>query len=1215
MSDCFHPNPLVHGGSSQEQRMLPALSPDTAPIDGRGIDELILFLEKYAGLLNYYDETNAVNGEWRSFMAHDLSTLLASISATPYDDCLAVYYKYFNKIQDEFVIADLKKYTKILFDISFTLADKIRKWNEKLALKTPAKDMLYQEISNRIAYDFRDLLQYYASAKPAFVNAAFLLQPGAEDYIPLNTEDILLNEFRQEWWVKFSPADIITGWTNYKNVYLPAHPLTKNVFSASTLTGTDNIQYSSSYLRTAFTSIYNSYTRIITSVKQYFLDSITTYPFHRAHNGLIIAFLKLFGTTQKELNRLTDRHLNFYYKDVLRINRKPPVADSVHMVFTLAKNTPPYTLEKATELLAGKDNTGKELVYQTTDTITVNNSEVGALKSVFIDDNLVSGVIYAAEISNSSDGKGKELSPDDPSWFAFGASQPINEDARSMSLADAGFLIASPILQLSEGKRIITIDINISNFNGQSFTAGELAGNLDIAFTGKKDWILQQLISSSDTNQTDAIKVDVPGNKIILKITLAEDADALVPFDAAVHKAAYTTQWPVLRCLFRKTSNVSLYKKLSAVTISNIHIGVEVQNAFSCILHNDQGGLDAKNPFMPFGARPKKGSSFYFGSYETFSKKLTEFKLNLSWMGLPETGSLYSHYTYQHGVDSGNNALLYNYLNHYSDDYPFTISASVNETALPGNHLFGFTFKQAVTPAQQLGFASLFAASQSDLEYFTEYSPSLRRGFLKVTLTGPSVVFGHDVFNNRYTHQLIEFNKYGSNYSIPNEPYTPLLKPLTYSYKADETITVGAGADVKKGQFFHVFPFGFAEKNSGSGINVFNPFIHVNKAGTKNPLQGAMFIGIKNINPSQILNLYLEFSEGSEDASLDPPGIGWSYMSSNDWKLLDDHILADSTNGFLGSGIVKITMPDDMNDDNTAMPLQLRWIRVGITGLFTAYPKLYAVFTNAVKATFDDRENETSHLASPLKAGIISKLLNSTAAIKKVAQPYDSFDGKTQEQDKAYYTRVSERLRHKNRSITIWDYERLTLEQFSFLYKAKCLNHTNDVTETAPGCVRLIAVPDMSRKSTGNLFEPKISNNKRKKIKDYLSSLNCPFADLQVQNPQYEAIRVKCEVRIRQGLDETAHIEQLKTDIDKFLAPWAFDESRGIDFGGTVHRSQIIYFIEKLHYVDFVTDFLMDVYINGSINKTNTDEAKATTSKSILTTYRNHLIGKNVCAS
>ena len=38
---------------------------------------------------------------------------------------------------------------------------------------------------------------------------------------------------------------------------------------------------------------------------------------------------------------------------------------------------------------------------------------------------------------------------------------------------------------------------------------------------------------------------------------------------------------------------------------------------------------------------------------------------------------------------------------------------------------------------------------------------------------------------------------------------------------------------------------------------------------------------------------------------------------------------------------------------------------------------------------------------------------------------------------KHYYTRVSERLRHKNRAIQLWDYEHLILQNFPHLYRVK----------------------------------------------------------------------------------------------------------------------------------------------------------------------------------
>ena len=76
--------------------------------------------------------------------------------------------------------------------------------------------------------------------------------------------------------------------------------------------------------------------------------------------------------------------------------------------------------------------------------------------------------------------------------------------------------------------------------------------------------------------------------------------------------------------------------------------------------------------------------------------------------------------------------------------------------------------------------------------------------------------------------------------------------------------------------------------------------------------------------------------------------------------------------------------------------------------------------------------------------------------------------GKTPEQPADFNVRVSERLRHKRRALTIWDYERLVLEKFPQIYKVKCLNHTQYepapgpggiYRELAPGHVTIVTVP------------------------------------------------------------------------------------------------------------------------------------------------------------
>lgn len=1227
MSDCFHLNPLQHGGSSQDLRMVPALQPDTAPVDARGMDDLILFMEKYGELLNYYDSANSIKGNWKPFVSRDISTILASIAVREYEGCLETYYKYFDKIQRN--EGNLLQHVKVLFDIPFTLLDDVRKWYERLTLKTDVKDMIFREIDTALAYDLRDLILYYQACQAAyqpthadFVDIGFVLAPGSETYVPQDTEVIFTHVFKQEWWKKYNPADVILDWDDYTGPYLGAQVVGVNIFGDLSWSDTDNIQYASSFLKSLFTKIYNTYVRIITSAKKYFEDSINNYAYHAAHNGLSLAFLHLFSVAQKELNKLTDRHLNYYYKDVLRIQRRPANPDSAHLVFTLAKNFSTYTLDKNSALL-GKDKNGNELIYKTDDTITVNKSEIGGLKNIFMDDDASLGGVYAAEIANSADGNGKELDKEDPSWFAFGKPQAsLTDEDKTMTEADVGFLIASPILQLSEGERVVTIKLNVTSFGGNTFAQNELAGKVNLFLTGDKGWMALSDITDYNIALPNAIKIT--SSQIIIKFTLDAATGPVISFDPDTHEADYATAHPIFKCLFKSSNDIGLYKKLSGITVGSIDVEVTVNNASSCVLHSDQGSIDNKNPFMPFGPRPKKDAAFYFGSPEVFSKKLTSLTLKLSWMGTPVDATFYEYYSYRKDSPAGKKSTgpgdeNYIGLSSSGSTSSFTVSCKVKNgedvNCNPSSStLFNNGDNATINTSRNITFSNLFANSDPALPAFTSYDPSLRRGFIKLSLASPAKAFGHGVFNKIYTEQVIAVNNNSANNSLPNEPYTPLLQPLKYDYSAQESIVIGAGNDSSKGQFFHLFPFGYKEENQEAGPSFLYPLTHIDKDGIVHALQGALHISIKNINAGQLLSLYIEFSEGSEDASVDPPGVFWSYLSDNTWKYLDDYILADSTNLFLGSGIVNIKIPEDMNDDNTLMPSSMKWLRIAVPDSYQAYPKVYAVYTNAVKATYASGDDQQTHLSEPLPANSITKLQVSNAAIKKLIQPFDSFDGRTVEQNKKYYTRVSERLRHKNRAITIWDYEKMILEQFQYLYKVKCLNHTNDETETAPGCVRIITIPDMSAKSSGNLFMPMISNNKRQQIKDYITSLNCPFADLQVENPQYEAINVKCEVKIKEGLDEGAFIDRLKEDIDKFLAPWAFKEGRGIDFGGTIHRSQIIFYMEKLEYVDFVTDFTMDLYLDGS-TMTDLEEAKATTSKSVLTSYRNHLIGTNVCAS
>ena len=77
------------------------------------------------------------------------------------------------------------------------------------------------------------------------------------------------------------------------------------------------------------------------------------------------------------------------------------------------------------------------------------------------------------------------------------------------------------------------------------------------------------------------------------------------------------------------------------------------------------------------------------------------------------------------------------------------------------------------------------------------------------------------------------------------------------------------------------------------------------------------------------------------------------------------------------------------------------------------------------------------------------------------------------ERAEAFYGRVSERLRHKQRALTQWDYERIVLERFPEVYKAKCIPAGLSGNGGQPGRVGLVVIPDIRNRFPFDPFEPK----------------------------------------------------------------------------------------------------------------------------------------------
>jgi hypothetical protein len=495
-----------------------------------------------------------------------------------------------------------------------------------------------------------------------------------------------------------------------------------------------------------------------------------------------------------------------------------------------------------------------------------------------------------------------------------------------------------------------------------------------------------------------------------------------------------------------------------------------------------------------------------------------------------------------------------------------------------------------------------------------KYENATQRGFLKLELA--NVDFGHTDYQISYATQAIKAatnNGDLNTYPLPNEPYTPVMAELSLDYTASATFSLVNNTTVNNSnafnqrteQFFHLQPFGVAEAHPF--LLKVTPFVTL--VPTYND-EGTLYIGINNLTPPQTLSVLVKVAEGSANPDLARQNVKWSYLHNNEWfEFPRFSIVSDSTNGLLTSGIIQFDMPRAMSSGNSVLTDSLYWIKAAVTNDSHAVCDLIEIRTQAVAAVFTDNGNDPAHLRTSLPADTIKALLDGQTEIQTVSQPYASFGGKVKEESTDYYVRVSERLRHKNRAVDIFDYERIVLEAFPSVYKVKCINHTRyispvDINEMSPGNVSLAIVPDLKNKNAVNPLQPKTSLLILSEINDLVSKVNPPCVELHVKNPVYEEVKVSFNVRFYAGYDIGFYGKQLQDEIRQFLAPWAYGVQE-IHFGQTIHASVIINFIEKRPYVDFVACFTMDQITGTKILK-DIEEAVPQTAASILTSAVTH---------
>lgn len=1171
---------IIRDGTSQAERLLPALAEGYVSVDEMRFQDLLALSAQYAGLLRYADASGRGDEDWKALFESDEASVLASMLVVNLKRTEAEFARC---MREWAAVSARLRAGDAAMDAAlpgFALARRIDDWFVKLgALSSVAAVRAQERIAELIEKQLgRELWTLRAFARRLNEGAAMSAFAEFDAVWNLDADEADFQE----------PDEAQTG----------------------------------QFLKANFYAFHNAVLFLRESAAELLKLSLERHD-HDPAMGLFIAFLRLFAGVQRKINGFTAKHLAFYYGDILKAPRRGGVPDSVPLLFTPDVAGREVFIAKGTEFRAGMDENGTELIYEADDDLLVTDAKVCALHTVYIErDELSSPENALTSSPGGEDGAHQfataiklnrisEAGKDLRAELDGATAQPLFGDpqrygkTRLFEEARVGFAIASSVLLLKQGQRDVVVTFRLAPAeadSGLDVFVRRLAGILgtteadaffkafrhmfQVSLTGETGWFdageylpLCHLVDGENCEE----------NCFRIQLRLSDGAGAVVPYSPALHGEAFDTDLPMIRFTLNPGAYLYPYSLLSETVVREIVIEAGVTGCTDVLVYNHLGQLSADAQFTPFGPLPAKGDYFVVGCYEAVRKKLTAFEVEIEWAGLPPEMRSFEDYYRAYSM-AFTNKLFKVRLAVLKDRKWLPTEEGEQPRAALFDSTAGPDGDKKVAVRRRLSFDALcrFLRPLEDVaEDQYGYSAVAKDGFFKLTLDSPPYAFGHREYPlilSQAMTQLSRIRRFAflrqmlrlrvrPPIPLPKQPYTPMVNSVSVNYRAVSGISLEQVASSEEGRLkerlFHLHPM---------GLEALSP-----RAYGKIPLaphygaDGNLLIGISATKLSGLLTLFFHLRQDSlPEAGAQPFRFTWHYLAANQWKQLKpSQVVSDGTHGFLTSGIVALDLPPDISSDNTILPGGLYWLRVSAEGrrLYTLC-SLYAVHAQALKATWKPQEgNALSHLAVKLPAGTIREPKISMPGIAEIRQIVDSSGGAPAESPEQWTIRVSERLKHKNRAVAPWDYERLVLQHFPEIYKVKCFpcmsGREGQGGRHEPGQLLIVLIPYPKEAAAVNL-QPMVNAQLLRDVREFVQGLSSGFAKINVRNPAYEPIQVRCRVRFRRGAEHGRCLNRMNLAIFDYLSPWS-PGGHEAGFGWRIRCNEIQSCLQELDYVESVS--------------------------------------------
>lgn len=1229
-----------------------ALNSYTLKIDGRNEQDLMHFLAEFASILNLYDDSNKINGNWEPILLKDPVFLLAFISKTKYEQWQSLYLTRCLRIKQliHHVAIDHVNFDESIPDALGQILHQVIEIFKQIERWT------YYMDKSRYSYSLEDFIKREIKEE---LSTFFWALVTMRNHLILEEKITSFQTLDFKKYTYFN-SDI---WQEGKNKGPFWDILNLSTTKASG--GKKTIQLVNDNLKIldAITKVGDLLFSFLKQVIDYANSEFETLKTQKSNfpdTTLIRTFLNLIQIHQDQLNTIAQKHLNLYYYAILKQQKKQAFPDRAFVYFDLSKQIETYHLEKGTEFNGGINANSKPILFKSikpvvlestviTDVYTLSKSDSdfininGNTKTIDAV-NTSTTVLNLNQIQNTT-----TLQRDDANdvigWETFG-----NDSLEPLIPSEMGFAFASPLLFLREGTRHVTITLTfneeqtIDRFNNKTAS---------FFFSTQKGW--HKITQSSEP----IIKVKTKYQTILYFVL-----DSTVPAIEAFKKNpdGVDSEWPMFKVIF----NQFIGGLESAPIITELEIDVHVLDVKTFKLSNTKGPVNAKKPFPLFGVAPSYESSFYIGNSEIFSKPISSLDFKIVWNNLPPSRDFAIYYdaynAYMRGdynsvsvnhstmakVTKPKSAfdILCDWLNSSNSDKPIPpnikisnelfwvefmtlqggdwndfemsldqeedLNEDLNEEKInppPGETLLfesikttAISYNGKLQPPENLGklsFSSNFSYVKDEgfeklthLTHLTnlcdlcdptiqltplKYGTETNSGFIKMSLKNPIEGFGSAIYPQVISAialvnaaQITNTSK--GNVSLikaPNPPFIPTVKSFTASYRASQKYTLDASKGCYPIQWFCYSPFLNYKTydnslEASSFVSNINPVLNQqsDESTTGIPLwpifksTGALFLGLQKKTKPSVVNLYFELAQDySSSPNISNEDVVYSYMSESGWKTLE--VKSDGTKKFNCSGILKIELPDDITDVSTTMPNGTYWLSISVNNSTKSYAKTMLLATNGIEVERSSTTYLTDTSAPRIEGNSIKKPINAIPQIAKVQQVFPSFGGKAAELTETANSRISTRLKTKDRVITAADVYGIVKQAFPSVFYCKTIYNGLEKT------IKTYVLRSYNNQTDVNAFTPLLNSCSTIEIQEYLQKRASNVSTFSVSNFEMMPICVRANLILKNGSNLLEVEQKINNGIKLFLSPWIECNQEQIPVDSPISKAQITKFIKS----------------------------------------------------